>query len=85
MARRVSEKQLNVTSYDEERSLPQVNECAFDSGLIEKKMVQILTWISLDGFSLGKVYIFSLPRHRMFQAGRSTVTSTVIFFTSIHR
>ena len=51
MTRRVSEKQLNVASYDEERSLPQVNECAFDSGIIEK--VQILTWISLDGFSLG--------------------------------
>ena len=51
----VSKKQLNVTSYDEEHSLPQVNECTFDSGLIEKNgantNLDIAGWI-LSGKSL---------------------------------
>ena len=55
MTRRVSEKLHNVTSYCEERSLPQVNECAFDSGLIEKNgantNLDIAGWI-LSGKSL---------------------------------
>ena len=54
MTRRVSEK-LHVTSYSEEHSLPQVNECAFDSGLIEKNgastKLDIAGWI-LSGKSL---------------------------------
>ena len=46
--RRVSEKQYKANSYSEDRSILQVNECAFDSGLIEKYLVQMLTWISLE-------------------------------------
>ena len=53
MTRRVSKKQHNVTSYSEERSLPQVNECAFDSGLIEKNdantNLDIAGWILSGG------------------------------------